>query len=264
MSKNNFHQTVFNWSFLAGAVLLIMVFVSCRKYDEQAPVIQSVLINETTGNDLTATAGVQNTFKLIISDNEALKQLKVNVSTLAGIHPHEASEEDPHAFVLINQGVWDTLIVKNLEGSESDAAMTLFVPDSVAGGWSLEVDVLDESGNLVSEEYSFQIFNPSLPQLFLSGVSPQPAGNGKFELSVNDSITLDLNVFASEVLSSVGYTITKGSNTTTQDFSPSGTTFEALDLVLGDFNEAGSYTVIFKATAVSGKYAEMYAQVLVE
>jgi hypothetical protein len=249
---------------LTSAFLLILAFVSCRKYDENAPVINSVFINETSGNDLTATAGLQNNFRFMLSDNETLKQLKVKISTLSGVHPHESPNEDPHPFVLINQGVWDTLVVKNLEGAEAEASMSMLLPDSVAGGWRLEVDVLDESGNLVSGAYSFQIFNNSIPVVILSEVSPDPVDNGKFEMSVGDSITLDLSVFASETISSVMYTVTRGSNTMTHDFSPTGSTFEAADLVIDEFNESGSYTLIFKATTASGKYAEMYAQVMVE
>jgi hypothetical protein len=246
-------------------IFLLVVIASCRKFDENAPVISSVRINNTFGAELTAAADSANTFSIRLTDDEDLKQLKVKVNTLSGVHAHESTAgEDPHPFVMVNQGAFDTLVVMNINGSDVTKDFIFQISDTTAGGWEMEVDALDEGGNIKSETYSFQIFNPFIPQIFFANVSPTPLADGRFEITVDQSIMFDILVFANETLSLVEFSVVKGSSSTSYVFTPQANTFDGTGTTLTDFEESGNYTINITAETSSGRKTEFLATVVVE
>ncbi len=251
--------------FLGTISLLIVCFVSCRKFDENAPVIGSVKINETTGEDLTASAGSANIFGFNLTDDENLKQLRLELNTLTGVHAHESGQgEDAHPFLFINQGSLDTLIVANVSGSEANKELLIQISDTTAGGWEMDVDVLDEAGNLKSESFEFQIFNPFIPQITFGNLSPQPTTDGRFDIAVNQSLMFDIGVFANETLSEVVYNVVKGSSSASNAIALTSNTYIASGVTLTDFTESGTYEVTISAETISGRRAEFYATVVAQ
>jgi hypothetical protein len=250
---------------IAALILLVLCLHACRRFDEQAPALTLVSIDGTTGSELQAVAGENNNFTFRIQDDENLKQLKVNIKTLNGVHGHESSEsEEPHPFLMVNQGVWDTVLIANLSGQDVLKEYTLSVPDTIAGGWELEVNALDEAGNLVIEDYMFQVFNPLIPQIVFSDILPVPVSDGRFELALNDSIVFDLAVFGTTQLTTVDITVSKGSLVNTISYPADQSLFELQDFVLHDFTTTGTYNVLITAADAFGKKNVMNAVVKVD
>lgn len=250
---------------IIASVVLAMSLHACTKFDEQSPVIASVSIDATSGDALQAVAGESGIFACRVRDDENLKQLKLSIKTLSGVHGHvSAASEEPHPFVMVNQGVWDTVLISNLSGQDVLKEYSLIVPDTVSGGWELEVSVLDEAGNLFSEEHLFQIFNPSIPQLGFSNVLPGPVADGKFELALNDSIVFDLAVIGLAELTEVEIKLSRGAESSSTIYAPASNLFELQNFVVNGFSQFGNYTLSVEATDVTGRKNQMKSTITVE
>ena len=243
------------------------ILAACSKPDEQSPVFQSVLLNGAVMEFHHAIAGQQNTLTVHTADDLALKQLKMEVSTVTGIHAHETTAgELPHPFMIYNQGIWDTLSIGKLSGKESTTEFSLMIPDSVSGGWDLELTILDDEGNLTSADYTLLIQNDNIPAISVGDVIPAPIDDGQFAISVGDDLTFSGYVFDPDSLEMVRVEMYNSQElvfeqewTTIQNWS-----FDLSQVLLPAFSAAGNYVLHIYVSDLQGWTNHASATVIVE
>lgn len=187
--------------FLSILILPLLLAFGCSNPDDVSPVITAVSVNGTTGDYLIANAGQDNVFNIGLADDKDLKQVKIAIITQSGIHQHETSEgEMPHAMTFYNQGEWDTLRVTNIGGKEALVDNTFMAPDDISGGWKLEIDVLDDNGNLVSKEYLLTVNNAFIPAIGITNTEPAVTEDGLIAISAGQSLILEGQILDTDSL----------------------------------------------------------------
>ncbi len=251
-----------NYIFISAVLL-----VSCKHPDDNNPVIKYVYSNGGLSEDLTGEAGAENTFQIGVSDDEGLSQLKVQFSTLSGIHTHEHPDGSAQeAFLEINQGQWDTIRIANLKGKDLERQFEFFVPSTINGGWKMEVTLLDSHGNIATEERTVHFDNTQLPAISLSGITPTQDNDGIIHVSVGDSILLTGFVIDTDSLEFVTAEISNDANIHwTQEWNPlDNWTFDLNQLISPPFAEPGKYFYFISARDLSGMENTVRAEVIVE
>jgi len=197
---------------MRNSVLVIlfttMVFIACRddnQVDVQAPVIQSVTINDQTIDAINVSANTEIVLSVTVSDNTDLNQLRVTVT------PNDNTNPTP------NTGLWDELEIRNITGTSSSQMFTFSVPDSISGNWKLSIDCTDDLGNTTSFVNTIDVVNANSPVVTgstnpianASGVVLVPIGTNLIvngELSDSDNfvyIKVYLTTLSGIVLSNV-------------------------------------------------------------
>ena len=195
-------------------LLLLIVFFSACKSDQDTtlPSIDNVKVNGVQASEHDLEAGTSFSVAVNCSDDQSLNQVKINIHSAADGHAHTGtSTEEP----IVNVGVWSLTKVINLEGTSDVASLNITIPDSVAGAWHLEVQLLDESGN-EAEEYvsTIHVSNSNLPVISAT-FSPAPNTDGDVVIAANSSVGLDYTVTDPDGVQSVLITITNESETVT-------------------------------------------------
>jgi hypothetical protein len=141
--KNQFLKTLV--LFLAGAVLL----QSCKQEDTTPPIISSVSVNDTLGQDFMVTPGDSLYVKFTITDENMLSQMKANIHDAADGHGHNGVVDS--AAVVPNVGLWLNTRVFSLSEKTVTKTLLYVVPDTIQGVWHWELQAVDESGNAAEE-----------------------------------------------------------------------------------------------------------------
>jgi hypothetical protein len=171
-------------------LLLSAGWVGCKSdVDTTLPEITKVLVDGTEADVHTIQAGEMMEVVFNVSDNENLKQIKLNVHPADDGHSHgsgSASTDQP------NVGTWTYSKIYDVEGKSVSRNLSLSVPIDIAGTWHLEFMALDESGNeAVEKVVTLTVNNDELPVIQVTS-SPEISASAMFELTAsNPVLTLD-------------------------------------------------------------------------
>ncbi len=122
--------------FIFAVLTAVSLTYGCKKKDPDSikPVIESVLINGTAST-VTASAGSTLSVTLQVSDNENLKQFKIDI--------HDAFDGHTHR----NQP-FSTQQIYSISGKSVTVTKTISLPhDAASGPYDVLITALDESGN---------------------------------------------------------------------------------------------------------------------
>jgi hypothetical protein len=141
--KNQFLKTLV--LFAVGAAFL----QSCKQEDTEAPLISSVSVNDTLGQDFAVMPGDSLYVKFTITDENMLSQFRASIHDAADGHGHDG-ETDTTA-VVPNTGLWVDTRVQAVSGTTITKTLLYVVPDTIQGVWHWELQAIDESGNAAEE-----------------------------------------------------------------------------------------------------------------
>ena len=141
--KNQFFKTLV--LFVVGASL----FQSCKQEDTTPPIISSVSVNDTLGQDFAVMPGDSLYVKFTITDENMLSQMKANIHDAADGHGHNGVVDT--AAVVPNLGLWTDMQIVSLFESAVTKTLLYVVPDTIQGVWHWELQAVDESGNSAEE-----------------------------------------------------------------------------------------------------------------
>ncbi len=131
-----------------AAVVIFSLFIStsCNKdNDTEKPAVN---ITSPYENQMFVQGG-QLSIKAGLSDNEELKEYKIDISPVAGLN-HKSSLE-------LN-GVWDTLFVNTISGTTFQINLQVPIPALAnIGDYHVEVICIDKEGNEGSSLQTFKV-----------------------------------------------------------------------------------------------------------
>ena len=203
--------------FFALAVVLLCLACDPVEVDITAPQITNLIITPTPSaaivcgaNDdkaIEVTGGGVLQFELMVTDETALSQYKVDIHSNFDCHGHGNSSAPAVAVPDIDGETedWSVLKIENLTGTNASIQEVLNVPENVtAGNYHFHIQVVDASGNddPLNNIYTIKVSNPSdaiPPILQLSSPS-----ENSFSASRGSMITFSGNVSDETSLSEGG------------------------------------------------------------
>lgn len=170
--------------FALGAIVMMS---ACKKTDEEAPVIAEVRINGAlVGEDVNVEAGTEITIQVRVTDNEALSQLKIDIHADDDGHSHDGQNQGSGSA----QGLWEELVIVNLDGAEQTVTRTFMVPQTVRGEWHLGLRAVDKAGNESPERIiELDIDNDLIPLITVESVNGQ-SPLGEVEIEIGSMVTM--------------------------------------------------------------------------
>jgi len=244
----------------------LLAIAACKDPDEASPLIDRISVNGQEEGHMFGTAGAVTTFHVELSDDHQLNQVKCELVTPGTFHSHEAGDGDIQAFRSPNLGVWDTLAVHNVNGTDIAEDFSFLVPDTITGGWSVQIAVLDENGNLTTDNYTFHIQNDSLPGFYIGNPVPGPDASGVVHVPLGETLTLSGVIFDADTLQYVNVVLKKGSTVTwSQDWNPlNAWNFDVAQVAIPPIMAVGTYTLTLSAGDVGGWETWRQATIKVE
>ena len=134
---------------LTVLLLISAVLQSCREEDTNAPIISSVSVNDTLGQDFQVLPGQALQIRFTITDDNSLSQMKASIHDAADGHGHDGEADT--AAVVPNVGLWADTRILALSGTNETRTLNYVVPDTIHGVWHWELQTVDESGNAAEE-----------------------------------------------------------------------------------------------------------------
>ena len=125
------------------------IFQSCKQDDTTLPVISSVSVNDTLGQDFMVMPGDSLAIRFTISDDYTLSQMKASIHDAADGHGHNGEVDT--AAVVPNVGLWVDTRILALSGTAVTKTLYYVIPDTIHGVWHWELQAIDESGNSAEE-----------------------------------------------------------------------------------------------------------------
>lgn len=168
-----------------GIGCLIMCLLACKQAVDVTPPTAEILAmspraetgtvcGESSERVFYLTGGDTLRLELLLRDDEALSQYKIEIHQNFDCHGHAGKVED-----------WSLVEVVDLEGSEARISRDLPVPDNVsAGAYNYHYQIVDQAGNTTpyTQYYDLVVTNPTddeSPQLLIerpAGTSTQARG----------------------------------------------------------------------------------------
>ncbi len=163
---------------------LLLLVGSCKKGDDQKDLERPLISLQSPGDD-TIRGGESLLIRGIITDNEALSQVKIEIHDDFDGHSHGKKAGAP-AFV------WDTIMT--LSGKETAIDFPLAVPEDIASGqYHFQMQALDASGNeaefVVRGLYLKNAFDTISPEIANLTTTPA-AQNGLITVKSGATLTL--------------------------------------------------------------------------
>jgi Bacterial Ig-like domain len=193
--------------------LCAMLFGSCSKEKNAEPIIQKLEVNGFTDH-LSLEAGAMNTIKIIVADNDAV-QVKLSLSKdgLYANHDH-GFDVNYYGLLIPNHGDFAFDAVKNISELTPETAFTFTIPNDNSGLWKMNVQVLDDAGNLTSMSESLAINSMTFPNVSISAMNPDlELGEGRITGAINTTWNWSGSVFDFDSLSYVHATIQQNGDT---------------------------------------------------
>jgi hypothetical protein len=244
------------------AIALISA-VACKKdEDTTRPEIKEVRVNNTVANEHEVEAGSTVSFRLVLSDNEALNQVKLDIHAADDGHTHEGEGAEEHGGAP-NVGTWVYSQIINIDGTSATRDVTLSVPDSIQGYWHLEVKLIDEAGNEAVEYVTtMHVENPDAPVFNLSTTPPSSdhidiqANTGSFVIAGTIADVQGLSLIEFELENHDTEEVI-----TEQEFDAAGATEWTMPATTVGPLPAGDYHLKIKARDSQGNAAIWFAEV---
>ncbi len=130
-------------------LLTALELQSCQQEDTTAPIVSSVSVNDTMGQDFMVLPGDSLQIQFTITDDHLLSQMKANVHAADDGHGHNGVVDT--AALVPNVGLWVNTQIISLSGSRYTKTLNYVVPDTIHGIWHWELQAVDESGNAAEE-----------------------------------------------------------------------------------------------------------------
>ncbi|MFN0033025.1 MAG: DUF4625 domain-containing protein [Flavobacteriales bacterium] len=229
-------------------VWLMSGLVACRQADDTLPVIQFLELNGSVDEHLHGLSGDTLKFHISLTDDQELSQMKVTFTTPAGYHSHDEGTEELNlmeaTFQAPNRGAWDTTTIYNLGGLQTERWMNYMVPDTLSGGSSMSISVLDAEGNLAQQDYTIHLSNDNLPDILPDSVSPVPNSDGIVELNTGQPLLLYGNIVdVNDSLEYVKFALLSGTDTVQQNTwtNISNWWFPLQNCIIAPITTAGNY-----------------------
>jgi hypothetical protein len=253
---------------MSAAMAMVAASIqSCRPEQEDLtlPKIESILVDEINEDLHQVEAGNDIHLDIHVSDDRALRQMKINVHPADDGHGHGSVAGVVEA---PNVGVWTESKIIDLEGSSAQVQLTLSLPSDIKGFWHVEVMLLDESGNEAEEVFTtLQVLNLGLPQALFTW---NPVISSTDQLvhvpSTNPQVTFTGDITDADGLASLYWAI----------YSEAGVLVDAqmmdgaglINMSTGNIQVtlpgSGLYDWTFRATDQNGYYNEWVQEVIVE
>ncbi|MEZ4800709.1 MAG: DUF4625 domain-containing protein [Flavobacteriales bacterium] len=248
------------------ALLAITTIVSCKKEesDTTRPIIESVKVNGIAANEHEFNAGETFTVEVQVSDNEALNQLKINIHAADDGHSHEGESGETFE---ANTGTWSESEIVNLSGTSSTKTATFQIPNSVAGHWHIEVQLIDKEGNEATEYVTLiHVSNTNLP---VFDITTNPAVDN-FEIALTAGNSFTINGTVSDPDGLIDLHIELENESSGEVFfeyevpGVSGTSFTMPEVLVGPILQTGIYHLHLHAADGQGFVGEWAVDVHVE
>ncbi len=244
-----------------------LTMASCNKEEVSvAPIIKSISTPSEHGNGLHGTAGTTNRFYITISDDEALKELQVKLTTPGEFHSHVVHGGGLiPAFKAPNIGDWNPIKSFELVGTDTTEAVKFSTPANISGAWNLSVMVMDTDGNLTTREETVVIQNDSIPAIIPVATVPVANAEGIIALNAGDYFTFEGSIADGNYLQTVGAILYQNDAIVWQQTWTLDNVwmFELSDIVLPAFTQMGDYTLIINATDKLGWHNWVQADISV-
>jgi hypothetical protein len=169
-----------------GIILVIAALVSCKKdSDTTPPTISTVAINGIIDSEHSLSSGGSFALSIVVSDNEELNQLKIDIHSAEDGHSHELTGGG-------NRGNdWEVFEIVNLSGKTMEITRNFTIPADQQGEWHLILKAIDKEGNEAQEILVvLDITSAFIPQFSLGSSNPEMNDEGEIEVSVGTQVTL--------------------------------------------------------------------------
>jgi hypothetical protein len=246
---------------------IVFALASCKKEKEDTtvPVIGSIKVNGVVAEEHDINAGDVITVEIVMSDNEELNQLKVNIHGADDGHSHDSESEEE--VVAPNVGVWSNTQIFDLSGTSLTQTISYTVPATISGHWHIEVQLIDDQGNEATEAVTtLHVENANLP---VFSVSSTPAAvDYVITTTAGGTIVLTGTVTDPDGLTDIHVEL---ENESTEELvweqeltGVSGTTFDLGTINVGPIDVAGAYHLHIHAIDGAGYTGEWAVEVEVE
>jgi hypothetical protein len=176
------------------SIALSIALFSCRekgKVDVLPPVINSVLVNDSTASLYWVVAPAPMTIDVQATDNMELNQIKVEVVPVDFRSANSAYG--------LNSGDYSFSQIFNVSGLNANQQLEVNLPDSIAGNWNIKVTVSDDFGYLATPFSAvLNIENPQLPAI--TATTEPPVVNGIITMEENTNLEVSGTVFDADSL----------------------------------------------------------------
>lgn len=220
-------------SFALVLAAVVLFFASCKKTDEEAPIIGDVRINGSlAGEHVHIEAGEPVEISIRTTDNESLGQIKIDIHANDDGHSHEGADHDHSGDV---EGAWEVLEVVNIEGTDQTITRSFTVPQTVRGPWHLLINVIDEAGNESTQRFiELDIDNEIIPMIDVDAINGVEPG-GEVEVAPLSAIAFTGEATDSDGLAEVKVKVELENGTVIyeMEYDPAGAT--TFDLATANF-----------------------------
>ncbi len=241
-------------------VAVCLLTFACKREDLTQPTIDYLHINSEQEN-YSLQAGQMNLIELGFSDNAALSQYKfqlISPSNGSYFTYNDGLANSPNLAELTYQSYnhvkWDSTMVLELNGTESNQIIDLAVPDSISGVWQTQVGVLDQSGNVTQKTYSVNILNTTLP--LIHGISTVPAADtlGYVRILANQTAQLQGTISDTDLLKDVYVSLELGGDTIQSILfeNLNAASFDMAQIAIDPIIESGSYFLYIRVEDMMG------------
>lgn len=265
-----------NIQFATGFLILVITIClslgSCKRNDvtSMPPQIDSVItIGQHHAHSLHGFAGVQNSFEVYCSDDNALLKLHCTLETSdGGLHAHvNVNGEQALVFLSPNIGIWEASKSFDLSGLQNSVSVKFDAPFDISGMWIFELEVMDADGNMVHEHYELMIENDSIPKIVPGEIVPEPGANGIIYLQPGEIMEIDGFILDDNGLDYVQVAIENDNDEMVwqQEWVDYGNSaFNLAQINFPVLENLGHYHVILRSTDANGWQNWQQASVVVE
>lgn len=190
-----------------------VLFCACSKEDQVAPMIHHVSINGSSDHG-SFEAGIENEIAILLND-ENISQVKVSLEKegLNANHDH-GSGTNFYGMIIPNHGEFSFNAVRNLEGTQAEAVFNFDIPAATSGLWKLQVQGIDEAGNLSSAVEYVAVNSMVFPFISLTGLnSALTVGDGTLTAPVLTNWEWQGDIYDLDSLDYVRMTIKRNGDT---------------------------------------------------
>jgi hypothetical protein len=247
--------------------IALLSLLACSKKDNSAPEFASVIINGSNDHP-SLFAGQNNTVTIALQD-EALFQLRCTFTKQGSYANHDAHTTDSYFGMLIpNHGEFKLDSVRNLNGTSESIDIVFPVTAENSGLWTMQLQALDEEGNLQTMVEDVMINSSIYPSLSITMLgSDVSIGDGKLTAAANTPWNWQGDIYDLDTLDYVHITVTQNGDTISSYIQndPSTWTLDLHDnFPMQMPSTAGTYQFLVRMGDIDGNETWRSSRLIVE
>jgi len=252
---------------ISAALLLVAASMnSCRPdQDVSAPMVEAIIVNGIDEVEHEVSAGDVIDVTINVSDNENLKQVKLNIHSADDGHGHGGGTGEVYE---PNVGVWSYSKIIDVSGTAANVNTSLTIPVDIKGHWHIEIMVIDAAGNEAEEAFTtLHVENLGLPTgVFVWNPTISSTDQLVHVPSTNPQVTFAGDITDADGLTSLYWAIYSeaGVLVDAQMIDGSGLINMSTGNIQVTLPGSGLYDWTFRATDQNGYYNEWVQEVIVE